>query len=63
MIWFILAMIFGIFLIWYIHNEGIGWFTAIAGGLFCGLVGWFLCFILASAIVSGVAKQQILLNM
>lgn len=56
MIWFILAMIFGIFMVWCIHDEGIGWFTAIAGGLFCEAVGWFLCFVLAGAIVSGIGK-------
>lgn len=56
MIWFILAMIFGIFMVWCIHDEGIGWFSAIAGGLFCGAVGWFLCFVLAGAIVSGIGK-------
>lgn len=41
---------------WVIHDEGIGWFTTIAGGLFCGIVGWFLCFILAGAAVSGIGK-------
>lgn len=56
MIWFILAVIFGIFMGWVIHDEGIGWFTTIAGGLFCGIVGWFLCFILAGAAVSGIGK-------
>lgn len=56
MIWFILAMIFGIFMVWCIRNEGIGWFTAIAGGLFCGAVGWFLVFVLTGAAISGISK-------
>lgn len=56
MIWFILAIIFGILMVWCIHDEGVGWFTSIAGGLFCGFVGWFLCFILAGAAVSGIGK-------
>lgn len=56
MIWFILAIIFGIFVIYVIHDEGIGWFISITGGLFCGAVGWFLCFILAGAIVSGIGN-------
>lgn len=56
MIWFILAIIFGILVIYIIHDEGIGWFTSIAGGLFCGAVGWFLCFVLAGAIASGIGN-------
>lgn len=56
MIWFILAIIFGILVIYIIHDEGIGWFTSIAGGLFCGAVGWFLCFVLTGAIASGIGN-------
>lgn len=56
MIWFILAIIFGILMGYVIHDEGMGWFTTITGGLFCGAVGWFLCFILAGAIASGICN-------
>lgn len=56
MIYIVLASIFGIFMGRAIRNEELGWGNTIIGGLFCGVVGWFLSFILAGAIVSGIGK-------
>ena len=56
MIWIVLACIFGIFIGKAIHDEGLGWFSTIAGGIFCAAVGWFLAFILTGAAISGISK-------
>lgn len=56
MIYIVLASIFGLSMGRAIRNEELGWGSTIIGGLFCGVVGWFLSFILAGAIVSGIGK-------
>lgn len=53
MIWIVLACIFGVFIGKAIHDEGLGWGSAIVGG---GFVGWFLAFVLTGAAISGISK-------
>lgn len=56
MIWIVLACIFGVFMGKAIRDEGLGWGSAIVGGTFCAVVGWFLAFVLTGAAISGISK-------
>lgn len=56
MIWIVLACIFGVFMGKVIHDEDLGWGSAIIGGAFCGFVGWFLAFAFTGAAISGISK-------
>ena len=56
MIWIVLACIFGVFMGKVIRDEGLGWGSAIVGGTFCAVVGWFLAFVLTGAAISGISK-------
>ena len=38
MIWIVFACVFGVFMGKVIRDEGLGWGSAIVGGVFCGFV-------------------------